>query len=250
MAPRVQRVESPRQQVVSHYRQEIMDGRLTDGDKLPTVREIVDEWGISSATVVKALAALQAEGLIRTTRTGTYVSSYEDIAFTPRDRFFAIERTGRIYPPSDRAKIVSAELITAPPDHVLTALELERGTTVLRRERITYHGEQPVLTSVSWMSGELAEAVPELLSADRIPGGTVGRVREATGRQLARGLDQFMLRPATPEEAAALGLPPESMVLGGTNVWRDTEDRVLEYGEFASPPRRRFGYEYRMGDEP
>jgi DNA-binding GntR family transcriptional regulator len=243
VAPRVQRAESPRQQVVTYYRQKIMDGELADGDRLPTVREMVDEWGISSATVVKAVAQLQAEGLVRTTPGGTYVTAYQEVTYAPRDRFFAMERTGRIYPPSERAKVVSSALVPAPAS-AADGLRVDEGTPVIRRERITYHADVPVTLSISWMPGDLAQAVPELLSTDRIPGGTVGRVAETTGRKVTAGRDQLYARPATTEEAEALGIQPDDAVLCGTNTWTDTNDAVIEWGEFVIPPRRRISYDY------
>jgi DNA-binding GntR family transcriptional regulator len=245
VAPRVQRAESPRQQVVGYYRQRIMDGELADGDRLPPIREIVKEWGVSSATVVKAVGQLQAEGLIRTTPGGTYVTAFQEVTYTPRDRIFATQRTGKIYPPSERAKVLAAEVVPAPPA-VAEALGIEPGVSVVRRERVTYHAEVPVTWSVSWMPGDLADLVPELVSTDRIPGGTVGRVAAVTGRKVTGGRDQLWARPAEASEAEVLGIEPGDAVLAGTNSWADDDDIVIEWGEFIIPTRRRIAYDYTM----
>src|SRR5512142_1084336 len=101
MTPRVQRVASPRTQIANFYRTEILEGRLADGDRLPTVREMTEEWGVSSATCVKAVAVLQAEGLVRTSPHGTYVSAGDEVTYSPRDRAYAAMRTSAIYPPAE-----------------------------------------------------------------------------------------------------------------------------------------------------
>lgn len=243
VAPRVQRADSPRLQVVTHYRRQIMDGALADGDRLPTVREMVTEWGVSSATIVKALAQLQAEGLIRTTPGGTYVTAGQEVTYSPRDRVFAAQRTGRLYPLSDGSRVISAALVPASAA-AAEALRLDEGAMVIRRERITLHADVPVTVSVSWMPGGLADAVPELLGTDRIPGGTIGRVAAVTGKQVSSGRDQLYARPASADEATALGIQAGDPVLCGTNTWVTADDEVLEWGEFVIPPHRRISYDY------
>jgi DNA-binding LacI/PurR family transcriptional regulator len=51
-----------------HFKAEITEGRLISGDRLPGVRETSDEWNTSPNTVLKALAELESDGLIRKTR--------------------------------------------------------------------------------------------------------------------------------------------------------------------------------------
>jgi GntR family transcriptional regulator len=238
-------LRNPRQQLADHFRQKIMSGELSEGDQLPTTREITEVWGFSSATIVKALGLLRAEGLIQTTPAGTFVSASQHLTYAPRDRFLAAEQTGRIYPLSDESRIISVELVSAPAA-VVEALCVDDGAEVIRRERVTFHGRQPVTWSVSWLPGALAEAVPELLGTERIPGGTTGRIAEETGRHLRYGRDQLQARPATAVEADALGLQEGDAVLAGANTWCDEGGEAVEFGEFVIPPRRRIAYDYRM----
>ena len=51
-------------QIIEHYRQEIRDGQLRDGDMLPSGREIAAEFGVSLATAAKVATGLQALGLV------------------------------------------------------------------------------------------------------------------------------------------------------------------------------------------
>ncbi|MDQ2708507.1 MAG: GntR family transcriptional regulator [Actinomycetota bacterium] len=54
----------PYVQVAEAIRAAVENGRYRPGDKLPTQAEIVSTYGVSVATVKKALATLQAAGLI------------------------------------------------------------------------------------------------------------------------------------------------------------------------------------------
>jgi len=56
-------------------RQEILSGRLSPGDRLPTGRELCQQYGVSHLTVDRALRELAQEGLVfRQPRRGTFVA--------------------------------------------------------------------------------------------------------------------------------------------------------------------------------
>ncbi|MFJ4791109.1 GntR family transcriptional regulator [Streptomyces sp. NPDC088794] len=46
----------------------IVTGRLAEGDRLPTVRQLATDLGLAPGTVARAYRELEAEGLIRTRR--------------------------------------------------------------------------------------------------------------------------------------------------------------------------------------
>src|SRR5215467_9638940 len=56
--------DAPYVQIIEHYRQEIRQGRLRDGDMLPSGREIAQQFGVSIATAAKVATGLQALGLV------------------------------------------------------------------------------------------------------------------------------------------------------------------------------------------
>jgi AcrR family transcriptional regulator len=53
------------QRIVDELRQQIADGRLRPGERVPSARAITREWGVAIATATKVLAALSQEGLVR-----------------------------------------------------------------------------------------------------------------------------------------------------------------------------------------
>lgn len=56
---------APYRQIVDEIRGRIASGRLKPGDRVPSARQITQQWGVAIATATKVLAALTAEGLAR-----------------------------------------------------------------------------------------------------------------------------------------------------------------------------------------
>jgi DNA-binding GntR family transcriptional regulator len=232
-------------QIVQHYRALITAGQLKDGDRIPSARTLVDEWGVAHATAAKVLTTLRAEGLVKTTSGGAggTVVDVRGLGFAPRDRMLAVRRSGKIYPPGEHAKILSAQLVDAPA-HVADAMGLSVGTPVIRRHRITYQGDVPVSRSISWLPGYLAQVAPDLLVDQRIRQGTTGYIEQQTGRTMARGTDQDWAALADSEIAAELGIPVGSAVSPGRNWIRDSDGEVIEFGEYVSVGSRIVTHEY------
>ncbi|TKG72189.1 GntR family transcriptional regulator [Prauserella endophytica] len=59
----------PYLRIVAEIRDRIADGELGPGDRVPSARQIVREWGVAMATATKVLATLRREGLAEA-RTG------------------------------------------------------------------------------------------------------------------------------------------------------------------------------------
>lgn len=62
----VQRPEPTCLQVTADIRNQVLSGRLREGDRVPSAREITREWGVALATAPRVLAAPRSEGLVRT----------------------------------------------------------------------------------------------------------------------------------------------------------------------------------------
>lgn len=65
--------QTPARRIVERLRQLILEGDLQAGRKLPSVRQLSRDWGVSTNTVTAALGVLEAEGLvIRSQRHGVF----------------------------------------------------------------------------------------------------------------------------------------------------------------------------------
>jgi len=67
--------------------QDIRDARLLPGEKVDSISEIVERFKVSKVTAVHALAALEAEGMVRREHgRGTFVTEHSDEAIRALDR--------------------------------------------------------------------------------------------------------------------------------------------------------------------
>lgn len=67
------------QQVIQQIKDSIYQGTLKKGDRLPTVNELHEAWGVSRSSIREAFSALELIGIIRTrTSEGTFITSDED----------------------------------------------------------------------------------------------------------------------------------------------------------------------------
>ncbi|MCZ4103805.1 GntR family transcriptional regulator [Streptomyces sp. H39-C1] len=229
----------PYLQVVATLREKIVSGKLSHGDKLPSVRELAAEYEISTATAQKVHRTLKAEGLAEAKQgAATTVSTRRTLHRTAADRLEAALTTGRIYTEGEYAVITAADL-SEPPEWVADLLGIEAGAHAVRRERIT-HGsdDQPVSASTSWFSSDLAETVPALLVRERIIGGTPSAIEAATGRRAVASEEATTAAAASEEQARLLGVAPGDPVSLSRNVYVDAQGDLVEVGEAVAPAGR------------
>lgn len=75
----VTRGEPLHQQVARNIRNDIQAGVLRDGQRLPSTKEMADEWGVSTFTIKEAMDLLVKEGLVITKpRAGRVVNAPEE----------------------------------------------------------------------------------------------------------------------------------------------------------------------------
>lgn len=246
MAESIDRGESPYLQIARHYREQIERGVLQPGQLLPSVREMADRWKVAHTTANRALRALQAEGLVRSTSgLGTVVAPG---APTAESLVTHLRETGSFYPPGYRSVITGAQMIPATA-HVADALGLETGDEVIIRSRITYDADDVRIEySTNYVRGEFAEAAPALLVSEPIANGMLGYLEAQTGRRATVGCDQYGAFAATADQAAALRLAVGAPVLIERHWWTDAAGTVLDYAESVEPGERWRTRRYKVGD--
>jgi GntR family transcriptional regulator len=241
MSPTVDR-QPPYMQITDHYRRQIQDGDLAEGDRLPSVIAIADEWNVAHATAAKAISQLQVEGLVLTSPRGSFVASAGAKATSPQDRMLRAQRTGSTANGSETHHVNVAEVVK-PPTYVAELFALEPGETVVRREWVTIEDKALTTLTVTWYPAELADDIDDLFSTGS---GYVGpmlyKLQQTTGK-ITRAQDFMHARGADAREAHALGLPVGAPILAGTWLaWAG--DRLVEYGEYCLPPRHTLTYSY------
>ncbi|WP_405616591.1 GntR family transcriptional regulator [Streptomyces sp. NBC_01511] len=227
MTPRVERAAPPFMQIADHFRQQIIDGALTQDTKLPSIAEIASEWGVATATAAKGVKQLQAEGYVRSSTQGTFVDLGRKLT-SGSDRLQLQRATGSGFRPGERVEIVSAGLVSAPSD-VAEALGLEEGAEVIRRQRRYLDDEGVITLSTSWLPGELAEKAPELAVPEALPKMTFGLIEDRTGRRAVRRRDVVCVQAVPDEAAILLGVETGTLALTMANYYWDQHGSVTEY---------------------
>lgn len=238
--PEVSRPVPQHLQVADYYKQQILDGAIRDGQKMPSVRQIMRDWeNVSHNVAQRAIDHLRTGGLVRTTATGTFATPGRAV-YGPQQRIRAAT-----FPAAERIEVRAAEIIEAPR-YVIPILGLEPGaddiTRVLRREWVTYeNGSEPFMLSVLWCPPEFAGPVPELLSLLPLPGPGEAAllIAERTGQHVTWGRSSREARPIRDDgrEGPLLRLPKTGHVLAEVYIWT-ARDKVLVYGEYVLPENK------------
>lgn len=205
---------------------DIAERRLAVGDKLPTEQQLCDQFKTNRHTVRRALAQLQARGLVESTQgRGSFVRKPSILYQIGRRTRFSDLLEQQAANPSTRT--LTLELRPAAPQ-VATALGIRAGTPAIFVERMGYANDLPVSVACHWFASE------------RLPGFRRNYTRSMSITQTladcgvadyTRLRTRISARLPTPAEAELLSLPRHIPLLI-TRSWNiDSEGRPLEYGE-------------------
>src|SRR5580658_4449738 len=91
----------PYAQIAAELRDQIEQGTLAPGDRVPSTRQITQKWGVAMATATKVIAVLRDEGVVEARPgAGTLVRATPSVAepapkFAPRTVDLTRERVVR-----------------------------------------------------------------------------------------------------------------------------------------------------------
>jgi GntR family transcriptional regulator len=222
-------------EIATHFRQQIADGTLAPGDRMPTQREVQEQFGASIATVNRAFQLLKAEGLTAArVGQGTTVTDRPRVASTATARLRRISRTGRAYGPKEKSVDHKARLVSCADPNVADALDIDLHDEILMRSRVYTRNGVRTIASFSCINPRGWAAVPEILSPEPMGRFWQELYTERTGRTPVKLPERRSARLASTNELAMLEVnaPPYAAVpvLVLVNVFHD-EDGALEYWE-------------------
>ncbi|GAB2799526.1 GntR family transcriptional regulator [Streptomyces daliensis] len=199
---------------------QIRNGEFAPGEQLPYIRDLVEAGEGSKATVHAAYKALEAEGLVTSSRGhGTVVRPQTPLKRLSIERYdkakwrdgdevaFIADRvaSGRTYRRGEQTQTVS--LVEAPPV-VAEAHGLPPGSEVYARARLVKEGEQPTHSLTSYYRPEHVEGT-RLVDPTPGPAGRGGgyRVLYDAGYEIDHMREELFARTPTPDEVKLLLLP-------------------------------------------
>lgn len=87
MTPSPEQTDPPYVRIVAEIGQRIASGALRAGDRVPSTRQITQDWGVAMATATKVLTTLRQKGLVRAVPgVGTVVEAGQQRASTALSR--------------------------------------------------------------------------------------------------------------------------------------------------------------------
>lgn len=212
-------------QISDELRAEIRAGRWPAETRLPPEAELSVRFAVNRHTVRRALAALAAEGLVRSDQgRGTFVQPPSQKLVYPiarRTRFSEIvDRQAR--QPDGR---LLAHAVEPAPAWVAERLAVAEGYPVIRLEFLRAADGVPISLATSWFPAARFPHLIETFAAT----GSISRALARDGlADYARASTTISARSAEAEEATALSLSPGTPVLDVTAVNVDEAGRPFQ----------------------
>lgn len=217
---------------------QISAGQYSPGDLLPQVREMVREGHGSITTVHRAYQALEAEGLVRSSRGyGTKVLGPEDSAaglVTGAARLEQLRRTGRPLAPRETYTASESAVRSCWDPEVADLLGVELGDEIVFRSRIFVRDGVPTVLAFNVIHVRALISLPELLDAGPMPKWRHDLHTERTGKTITAGPEMTKARTASSDELARFEIDVPSDVAVPVLVLRSVysdEDGPLEVWE-------------------
>ena len=228
-------------QIIEHFRQEIREGRLQDGDMLPSGREIAQQFGVSLATAAKVATGLQALGLVTPRPGAGTVVTAPAAARRPGPRRAGPDHPGVPHPGPAGGPGSGAGgrqgLGAAARRRAAWRRTADRGGPAPAGDRPGRgHGRRADVV-VPGVLGRAGPGVAEAGPADR------GDRRH----QPASGEDWVSARPPTSAEAREFGIKRGSPVAVVHSRRFDADGNVIEYAELIARADTRILYRYDYG---
>ncbi|MEW2571738.1 GntR family transcriptional regulator [Streptomyces sp. NPDC047070] len=249
-------------ELADRFAEQIRNGKYRPGAQLPQIRDLVTAGEGSKDTVHKAYKALEAQGLVTSSRGhGTVVrqqtplkrlgiARYDKAKWRDGDEVaFIADRvaSGRAYRRDEQTQKVSR--VVAPP-LVAAAYGLTKGAEVYARARLVKEGAQPTHTLTSYYRPEHVEGT-RIVDPSPGPAGRGGgfRVLYDAGYEIDHMNEALFARVPSEEEVQLLQLSPGEWVVELHRTTYTADGTVVEFaiGVHAAT-RFSWSYDFKVPD--
>lgn len=202
----------------------IRDDRMGEGDKLPSERQLAEDFEVQRDTVRCALDILLKRGLIiKKPRRGYYVApkkieiNVNNFRSVKKD----IENLGR----NSKSIMLNYEMISMNKK-LSEITQLPEGTLCYQVLRIRYDGEKPISVE---RSNIVAEYVPGLSREDLEQRGLASTLRHEYGITLVSARQRITQVYGDDMEAELLRISKNEPLIRYEGLLYDKKDRLIEY---------------------
>jgi GntR family transcriptional regulator len=206
---RIMPATAPYLEIAAALRKEIAARSLPPHSRLPSEPELVRRFGVARATVRRALAKLQEEGIVYSRQAvGSFVA--EPRVEQDLDRLFSFTQfmTWRGIRPGSRLLTAETRRASAEPA-AAEHLRLAPGARVIYLRRLRLGGGEPLVVANTWLPEARFKGFLEYDLRRR----SVYKAMERMGAKPTDAVQTIEAVTLGPEEAALLTAPPGSAAL-------------------------------------
>lgn len=227
------------QQLADRLRTQIESGELRPGDSLPSVRALMDEFGVASSTVQKALRALTAAGLIEPTP-GKQQARVRDTSrqISRSQNFVSPVPDGGKTPHGQSTPVVVSEVV--PAREIADLLGVDASELVVRRGRNMIDDGKIVEITASYIPKPIADGTP-LATGTKLGGAMPTALKRLGYPPRTPAREWVDTRMPTAEEARILQMPDSVPVFRMLRLTKTDGGRPVEVLEMILP-----GHRYRL----
>jgi GntR family transcriptional regulator len=206
-------------------RDQISDGRLSDGESLPGEQRLAESYGVSRVTIRRALDALcQAELIEKRAGSGTIVRSKALMGKRAAMNFNTLMPQLVEMGHSTTARLLSFSYSQAP-DFVAQAMSLDGPQKVQIAARVRSTEGTPFSHLTTYVPASIAQNYSE----DDLATNPLFKLLERSGVQIVEAHQSVSATLAGPDVAEALEVAVGSPLLSLKRVVRDVDGNGVEY---------------------
>lgn len=211
-------------QVLLQLKGAIFDGMFHDGERLPPVTELAQQFGVSPSSVREALKQLEALGLVEMIHgRGVFVRSTK---MHWQAKFNSFSETVRQWGKVPGARLLEGATLPASVD-VAAQLNLSLAAPVHYLRRLRTADGEPLAIESSYLP---AERFPDLLRDYRDPRSLYQMLTLQYGVRLGAGLQTLEAVATNAEDAGLLGIAMAAPSLLMATIAYDHAGAPVEYG--------------------
>jgi GntR family transcriptional regulator len=209
----------------------IAQGTYAPGAALPKEEALVQLFGVARATVRRALADLESDGLVqRRHGSGTYVS--EDLATSANMSALSFIDELKHTAQTTDVRVVTLETVSPPPG-VNAILQVPRGGHVVHAVRVRMAGGVPLMITEAWVPAEIGRDI----TAAALKRSPMYAVLNALGVTFGRVVQEITAESADPYRAALLECDLSTALIRMSRVMHDHVGRPVMYVTAHLTPR-------------
>ncbi|MBB3009959.1 MULTISPECIES: GntR family transcriptional regulator [Cupriavidus] len=213
-------------------KQQITTGHFREGDRLPTQEALSAQFSVSRITVRRALAELQADGLVQNEQgVGAFVRA--QVRRTPTSVSLTYLEGLALAVSETQVTVLKVEM-ARPPLVVASMLQLDDNDFALHVVRIRAREGTPLMHLDAWMPPRFQPRV----SAAELERRPLYQLQIRDDIELGEVIQEVTAEMADPPVAGHLKVEVNSPILRMTRLVHDSRQRPIQYLLIRSSPQR------------